>query len=323
MKINVLPQEVRKIRLAPVATLASTAALLLLALPASAARIPARNGQIHACFKGKGKAKGSIRVVAGKRCRRGERRLTWSVTGPAGPNGAAGAQGATGPQGSPGSNGEAGRDGTSSSGGTGSGALETRVAGLGLKLESLEGVIDGLQGELDGVEEVLGGVEKGDLSGVLDKLTGVSKTDLSEAVGVAPVVSALSPKVATLEGLLEGVESGDLETALSELPALKTTVNGLGTTVSGLDTTVNGLDSSVSDLSSTLSGVTNAQLLQTVDSLPVVESLCTEASKVPGQINAVNSSLGELVEGLLGSVVGVVLGGVEAAEPVDPYSCPS
>ena len=58
---------------------------------ATAAPPVGKDGQIHACYRVKGKPKGSLRVVpsAKKRCKRGERKVTWSVTGStsqAGPN---------------------------------------------------------------------------------------------------------------------------------------------------------------------------------------------------------------------------------------------
>ena len=43
---------------------------------------------ITACVKKKGKAKGAMRVA--KRCKRGERKLTWNKVGPAGQQGPAG-----------------------------------------------------------------------------------------------------------------------------------------------------------------------------------------------------------------------------------------
>jgi hypothetical protein len=69
---------------------------------------------VKACAKKKG---GALRLA--KRCRRGERRVTWSMrgptglTGPAGPQGAPGAAGIDGAQGPPGANGVNGTNGTS------------------------------------------------------------------------------------------------------------------------------------------------------------------------------------------------------------------
>src|SRR5436853_5295841 len=64
---------------------------------------------VHACAKTKG---GSVRLVKpGKKCRRGERIVTWSQQGPAGARGADGATGATGPRGPGGSGGRNGQQG--------------------------------------------------------------------------------------------------------------------------------------------------------------------------------------------------------------------
>ena len=61
---------------------------------------------LYACAKKKG---GALRTVKKtKRCKRGERKVSWSVGGPSGPSGSAGAAGAvgpTGPAGAPGATG--------------------------------------------------------------------------------------------------------------------------------------------------------------------------------------------------------------------------
>ncbi|HEV7483932.1 MAG TPA: hypothetical protein VGO13_12620 [Solirubrobacterales bacterium] len=113
-----------------------------LAGTAIAAPVPGANGQVSACYRVKGKAKGAMRVVsAGKKCKKGERKLAWSVTGPPGAQGATGAQGGQGAQGSPGSNGTNGAAGAPA---TGVVALETKVASLTLEVANLEGILDGV-----------------------------------------------------------------------------------------------------------------------------------------------------------------------------------
>jgi hypothetical protein len=78
----------------------STAILLGCAVPllaALAAAPQADAATIYACVK---KTSGATRIVSRTaRCKRGERRLSWSVAGPAGANGANGAAGANGPGG--------------------------------------------------------------------------------------------------------------------------------------------------------------------------------------------------------------------------------
>jgi hypothetical protein len=88
-------------RLSPIAALSALAiaALLIAIVPGSARAAPVvgPNGQITGCYKKKGKAKGTLRVVpAGKRCKKGEKRLGWNAQGPQGQNGGQGGTGATG-----------------------------------------------------------------------------------------------------------------------------------------------------------------------------------------------------------------------------------
>jgi hypothetical protein len=64
---------------------------------------------ITACVKKKGKAKGAMRIAS--KCKRGEKKLTWNKTGPAGPQGEPGAAGAAGPKGDAGAKGEPGGQG--------------------------------------------------------------------------------------------------------------------------------------------------------------------------------------------------------------------
>jgi peptidoglycan hydrolase CwlO-like protein len=77
----------------------SIAVLLIGVLPASAnaASVVGPSGQINGCYKKKGKAKGTLRVVpAGKKCKKGEKRLGWNTQGPQGQNGGQGGTGTTG-----------------------------------------------------------------------------------------------------------------------------------------------------------------------------------------------------------------------------------
>jgi hypothetical protein len=75
------------------------------------AAVPDSQGRIVACYATKG---GGLRVLAkGTKCRRGEKLLRWSQTGPAGPAGQPGQPGATGGQGPTGSKGTDGTSGSS------------------------------------------------------------------------------------------------------------------------------------------------------------------------------------------------------------------
>ena len=75
----------------------------------AASSIVGADGQLHGCYKSKGKGKGALRVVSAKtKCKRGERRVAWQQKGDEGPAGAAGAPGAPGAPGPPGPQGETG-----------------------------------------------------------------------------------------------------------------------------------------------------------------------------------------------------------------------
>jgi Collagen triple helix repeat (20 copies) len=77
--------------------------------PKAKAGIPSAGGIFAGCYLKKG---GVLRLVkTSRRCRRTERRVKWSVRGPAGLRGVAGARGAQGAQGSAGPTGPAGAQG--------------------------------------------------------------------------------------------------------------------------------------------------------------------------------------------------------------------
>jgi hypothetical protein len=127
-----------------VALLAALLALAYVSQPASAASLAGKDGMIHACFKAKGKAKGTLRVVrsAKAKCPRGWKKTAWNARGPA-------ASGGSGEAGSPGGSGEGGMPGTTGANGTtgakGSVAsLETQVTELVTKVKSLESILSGI-----------------------------------------------------------------------------------------------------------------------------------------------------------------------------------
>lgn len=96
-------------RVSAAAAIAAFSVLFLSLSASSAVGVQiGKNGVIHSCFKAKGKNKGALRVVPGKRsCRKlrgGWRPLSWSVSSsspitPALPPGPAGREGKEGPQG--------------------------------------------------------------------------------------------------------------------------------------------------------------------------------------------------------------------------------
>jgi len=147
-----------------------------------------RDGKIHACYRVKGKPKGMVRVVRGGnyRCRRGERRMAWSVATVAGTTGATGASGGAGAEG----------DGGAASGANaGEAALKTQIGELSLKVEALEKV-----------------------------LAGVSNEDLTKAVNAVPAVESLCENSAELNEqvnlIAEAVEGLGLNGVLTGIGGL-------------------------------------------------------------------------------------------------------
>lgn len=144
---------------------------LLVSVPASGAPLVGKDGKVYACYKTKGKAKGNVRLVAKKgKCRKGERKTSWNVTGPSG------ASGENGSGGSPGEGGSTGPAGTA--------GLEKQISTLSSKVSALEGVLKG--------------ITNGDLTGLLAKLQGISPTQLQEAVKSVANVNALTGQVGAL-----------------------------------------------------------------------------------------------------------------------------
>jgi hypothetical protein len=227
---------------------------------AAAARPVGRDGQVHACYRVKGKEKGSMRVVAGKHCRRGERTLSWSLGGTPGAPGAAGAQGSAGNQGSAG---QPGSDGTRGSTGPAAtvAALEDKISGLTGDVDNLEGTLDGITN--DELKDALGtvdGITNLELISALGKLSAVSGADLEDAVGSLPAVETLSTAV----------------------PALQTQVNGLTTGLGVVEGSLGDVEGSLGDVEDSIGKV------------------CEQAESLTSQVNLVGAALGEveLVGGL-------------------------
>jgi hypothetical protein len=199
---------------------ALVAAMLLVGLCSTsyAASPVSKDGTIHACYKVKGKPKGTLRVVgAQKRCKRGERKVIWNASGQGGQSGTAGQNGQGG---SSGSQGQGGTDGTSSANEL---ALKTQIASLNVKI--------------DGLEKILGGLTNGDLLGAVSTVKGLTNTDLTETVDALPLVSSLcdqNEEMAEQINLISGVVKGlGLSSALEALgllviPTLPTDLPTLG-----------------------------------------------------------------------------------------------
>jgi hypothetical protein len=143
-------------------------AVLLATAGMSAAKIVGKDGVIYACYKAGGKHKGAIRLVAkGMHCRRTERKLRWSVQGPAGAGGANGAAGSEGQSGAAGETGKAG--------------LETKVTELTTRLETLEATLKGISNTQ--LQEAVSSVA--DVNALCTQATALTKQvdDLGTAVG--------------------------------------------------------------------------------------------------------------------------------------------
>lgn len=193
--------------------------LLLLALcafvlvntsPASAAGIVARDGKIHACYKAKGKGKGTLRVVrnAKVRCPKRWKKVAWSA------HGAPGAQGEQGPRGESGATGATGATGTQGAPGRNENVvvneLEDKVTELLTKVQSLEAILNGINNTQ--LKEAIAGIAKTEaLEAVVGSLC-TQATNLTEQSN--ELRSALGALNTTLDTLVALFSPVPLPTAL-------------------------------------------------------------------------------------------------------------
>jgi hypothetical protein len=189
MKNEAVPQENRP-QWPVLAVLLSLGAFCFCALgvetAGAAKKLVGKDGRVYACYRVAGKSKGAVRLVAkhGK-CRRGERKVNWSVAGPSGSQGASGQTGA-------GAGGTSGGDG--SSGASGVLALETKVLKLSTEVDALKGVLAGVDNEA--------------LTKALAAVKGVTNTDLQEAVAAVPAVQLLCGQADTLTDTFNALRAG-------------------------------------------------------------------------------------------------------------------
>jgi collagen triple helix repeat protein len=242
------------------------AAILLLAFwvacsPASAKPRASSAGvnTVQACAIKAGKHRGSLRLIsAGKRCKRGERRIVWSVLGPPGPQGATGANGSPGEKGSQGSagtegaigpEGKTGSEGQAGAPGVVDLSLKELVETQGEQIETLTDNLNATTSLLQGVthEQLtsavdagtkLNGIAASDIEGAItnaDKLVGITTTELNKAIATIPKVTALCTRTTALTNQanslltgLGGISLGGLlpvglELKIPSLPAQLTT----------------------------------------------------------------------------------------------------
>jgi len=185
-------------------------AVLLLALcafvlqassPASAASIVANDGKIHACYKAKGKAKGTLRVVrsAKAKCPKKWKKVAWYASGPAGPQGESGSNGASGETGTNGTNGLPGTPATA----TVVKQLEGKVTELLNKVASLETILSGINNQQ--LKEAIAAVaDVKALEGVVGSLCSQSSTLTSQLNSVESALGGLklNAVLTTLGGVL-------------------------------------------------------------------------------------------------------------------------
>lgn len=177
-----------------IATVAASSMLLFALTAGTASGAPSigKNGVIFSCFKAKGKNKGALRVVAGKRsCRRmrGWRPLSWSVSGPSGTGqtGSPGARGARGPQGNPGPEGKEGQQGAASQVEQ---ALIDTVQSQAAQIDALSAEVTGLSSEVLGLKGDLTALEGtvGDACDQLELVTTQADEILDSLLGTTVAV---------------------------------------------------------------------------------------------------------------------------------------
>src|SRR3954452_5562238 len=172
-----------------VPTRRSASLLLLLALcafavltsaSATAAGIVAKDGKIHACYKAKGRGKGTLRVVrsAKVKCPKRWKKTAWYAAGRPGPQGEQGPQGQSGATGATGATGAQGAPGRNEN--VVVNELEDKVTKLLTRVKQLEALVPvvgalctqagTLTDQVNSVEKALGGLK---LNAVLTTLGGV------------------------------------------------------------------------------------------------------------------------------------------------------
>jgi len=162
------------------ALLCALAALVLAGASVSGASLVARDGKIHACYKAKGKGKGTLRVVRNTKvkCPKRWKKTAWYAAGRPGPQGEQGPQGQSGAMGATGATGAQGAPGRNEN--VVVNELEDKVTELLTRVKQLEALVPvvgalctqagTLTGQVNSVEKALGGLK---LNAVLTTLGGV------------------------------------------------------------------------------------------------------------------------------------------------------
>jgi len=205
-----------------------------------------KQGVITACVAKKGPSKGLMRLSKKPKCKRGEKKISFSKSGPAGAAGlqgpaGIGEQGPAGPQGPAGSAGPIGPQGVAGAqgpSGTGGGSVD--LSQLQAQVDALDDQVGNILPRLDQLEAGLAALDDqvGDLTPRVDQLEdGVSQLEdglgvLEDQVGdLAPAVTALCAQAAA------GVtQSNEIRSAVAGLglPGALAAVHGALTMASPL-----------------------------------------------------------------------------------------
>ncbi|MGN6257214.1 MAG: collagen-like triple helix repeat-containing protein [Solirubrobacterales bacterium] len=175
--------------------LVALCAFVFAASSASARGIVAKDGKIHACYKAKGKGKGTLRVVRnGKvRCPKKWKKVSWYASGAPGSQGEQGPAGTTGPSGAP-------------------GAIVPNVDQPIESIIGLEGKVTELLKKVESLEAILKGVTNAEL------LAAIANTK-----ALCSQVSTLTDQLNAVEEALGGLSLNSALTAIGgllEIPVL-------------------------------------------------------------------------------------------------------
>lgn len=240
--------------------------------------------KVQACAVKAGKHRGSLRLIsAGKRCKRGERRIVWNVLGPPGSQGAAGTNGSPGEKGSPGN---AGTDGAA--GPEGKAGADGQAGSPG-------------QAGPQGTTGAQGSAGAPGIPGVVDP----ALKELVETQGKQ--IETLTDSLQTTTSLLQGVTHEQLTTAVDAGAKL----NG----IAGSD-----IEGAIANADK-LVGVTTGELKNAIATIPKVTALCTRTTALTNQANSLLTGLGGIsLGGLL--PVGLELKVPSLPGQLTTFACP-
>ncbi|HET7416671.1 MAG TPA: hypothetical protein VFJ61_03475 [Solirubrobacterales bacterium] len=169
--------------------LLALAGLLFTNGPALAASPIGKDGKIHACYKLKGKGKGTLRIVRGAKvkCPKKWKKVAWAASGIPGPAGEAGARGDTGAAGAAGERGPQGLPGRNEN--VVVNELEDKVTELLARVKALEALVPAVAAVCTQTKALT--EKSGELGTALSGLSAVLKT--LTVLGLPAIPTALPP----------------------------------------------------------------------------------------------------------------------------------